>query len=194
MSNDNNRYAIHRVIAEEEEDTHNITSDAHNVIVDNFSHISNTQRDNANEILTSEKQDKSDDMAETLKGLTINNAGYYESGSANANDANGDPASDPEVYTHTSDGKKRKVTDSSNEYLQQKLSNKRTLLIINTTMDPQIDDRVATYGASPHKLRTPQTMEVITDAARKSAQVLWTPRCVSRTGRTVIPQVNAKFL
>ena len=56
-------------------------------------------------ILTSEKRDKSDTLAEMLKGLTINDAGYYESDPANANDTKGDPASDPKVCTHATDGK-----------------------------------------------------------------------------------------
>ena len=55
-----------------------------------------------------------DALAETLKGLTINYAVYYESDSANTNDAKGDPASYMKVSTHTTDVKKRKVTDTSN--------------------------------------------------------------------------------
>ena len=46
------------------------------------------------------------------------------------------------------------------------------------TIDPQIDDRVATCGASPHNIAMHQTREVITDTARSSAQVLQTPRRV----------------
>ena len=53
----------------------------------------------------------------TLKGFTINDAGYYE---PDENDAKGNPASYPKVSTHTIDGKKRKVTDTSNVNLQQK--------------------------------------------------------------------------
>ena len=79
--------------------------DAHNVSVDTFSHISNTQRDNENTILKIEKLDKLDALAEKLKGLTINNAGYYELDSVNVNDAKGDRASNPKIATHTSDGK-----------------------------------------------------------------------------------------
>ena len=86
MSNETIRYAIHKVIAEEE-------SVSHNVNVDTFSQTPNTQGDNGNTILTSEKQDKSDGLAETLKGFTINDAGYYGSESANVNDAKGNPAS-----------------------------------------------------------------------------------------------------
>ena len=61
--------------------------------------------------MKSERINNSDALTETFKGLTINKAGYYETGK---NDAKGDPASDPKVATHTSDGKKIKVTDPSN--------------------------------------------------------------------------------
>ena len=104
MSNEKIRDAIRRVFVEEEVDAHNVT-------VDTFSqtHVtSNTQGENENKILTSEKRNKSDALADTFKGLTINDAGYYESGSENENDAEGDPASDMKVATHTIDGKKRK--------------------------------------------------------------------------------------
>ena len=48
---------------------------------------------------------------ELTKGLTINDPGYYES---DKNDVKGYPSSYPKVDTQTSDGKKRKVTDTSN--------------------------------------------------------------------------------
>ena len=120
--------------------------------------------------MTSEKRDKSDTLAETLKGLTINNAGYCESDSANTNDTKVDPLSNRKIVTHISDGKKIKVTDTSNEDLQQKLLSNRTLPIITTTIDPHIDDMVATCGASPHELVTPQTTKGSTDVARSSWQ------------------------
>ena len=183
LSNENIRYAIHRVIAEEKLDVHNITSDTHNVTVDNFSQTSNTQREKKNTILTSEKRDKSDALEKTLKGLTINDAGYYESDSANANDTKIDPASNPEIATQTSDIKKRKVTDTRNRDFQQKLLSNRTLTIITATIDPRIDDMVATCGASPHKLATPQMTEVITDMSCSRAWILRTPRYVRWTDR-----------
>ena len=62
-------------------------SDANNVTADTFSHTPNTKRDNANAIFTSDKLDKLDNMANTLKYLTINDAGYYESNSAAASEA-----------------------------------------------------------------------------------------------------------
>ena len=85
--------------------------------MDNFSHTSNTQRDNANAILTSEKLDKSDKVAETLNYFTINHIEYYVSDSADKNDVKVDPAIDSNAVTHISDGKKRKVMDTSNRIL-----------------------------------------------------------------------------
>ena len=101
-------------------------------------------------------------VAETLNFLTINDSGYYESESVNANDGKGDPESDPKVATHASDRGKRKVTGTSNRYFN------RTLPMITTTIYPPIDNSVATSGAYPLKLATPQTIEVITDAARNN--------------------------
>ena len=63
------------------------------------------------------REKNSDALAKTLKGLTINNYGYHESDSTNANETKGDPASNPKVATHSSDRKKRKSTETSNGYL-----------------------------------------------------------------------------
>ena len=48
--------------------------DANNVTADTFSHTSNTQRENATALFTSEKLDTSVDLADMLKHLTINDA------------------------------------------------------------------------------------------------------------------------
>ena len=107
---------MHRVIAEEEAHEHDTTLDTNNVTVDTLSHTPitpNTQGENENAILTSERLDKSDSLAEMLNNLTVNDVGYYESDSENANH----PGSDPEVAIHTSEGKKRKVKDTSNRNL-----------------------------------------------------------------------------
>ena len=111
-------------------------------------------------------------LAETLTRLTINDAGYYEPDSSNVNCAKGNPTSDVNMDTHTTDGKNRKITDTSKGDLQQTLLSNRTYSIITTTIDPQIDNMVANYGASLHKLATPQTMEVTLDATHRSAWIL----------------------
>ena len=123
-------------------------------------------------ILTSEKRNKSDALAETLKGLTINNTGYDESKSANANEAKGDPASNPKVANHTSDRKKRKVKNTRNRDLQKKLLSNWNLPIIPTTIDPQIDDGIATCEGTHHTLLKLTMKEVIADAARGLSELL----------------------
>ena len=50
---------------------------SNNVTADTFSHTSSIQRDNSNTIFTSEKLDKSDDLADALKDLTIKDAKCY---------------------------------------------------------------------------------------------------------------------
>ena len=151
--------------------------------MDTFSQTSNTQGDNENTILKSEKLDKSDKLEEMLKDFTINNAEYYVSGSANTNDAKGDPASNPKTVNHTSDRNKRKVTDTSNGILQKKLLSNWTLPIVTTTMDPRIGDRIVTYGGTTHTLETNMTKEVIMDAVRSSARVNLAPSHISWIGR-----------
>ena len=137
--------------------------------------------------------------------MTINDAGYYESDSANANDTKGNPASDPNIITCTSGGKKIKVMDTSDGYLQKKLLSNRTLPIITTMMDPRIDDMIDTCRGTPHKIATNLKKEFITDVTCSSVRVLQTPRNVSRTcrdrntpGNTPYsvrsPQANSPFL
>ena len=128
--------------------------------------------------MTSERLNNSDALAETLKGLTINDTGYYES---DKNDTKGDPASNPKVATHTSDRKKK--SDTSNGNLKQILLSNRTLPIITITIDPRIPDMVETCGGTPHALMTPTTKGVIPDAAHSSVRVIRTPGHVSRTSR-----------
>ena len=70
---------IRKVIAKEEVNASNITLDAHNVSTDNFCQTPitpNTQGDNEKMILESERLNNPDAMAETLKGLTFNDAVY----------------------------------------------------------------------------------------------------------------------
>ena len=95
--------------------------------------------------------DKLDDMAETLNDLTIKNTAYHVSDSANADDANGNPASDPKTVTHASDGKK-KLADASNGILQKTLLSNQTLTIVTMIMDPRMDDMIATCRGNPHTL------------------------------------------
>ena len=98
LPNDNILESIRKFIEQES------ISDANNVTADTFSHTSNTQRQNANAIFTSEKLDKLDDLADTVEYLTTNDAKYYESNTVTASDAQGYPTRNPETVTHTSNG------------------------------------------------------------------------------------------
>ena len=77
-------------------------SGTNNVTEDKFSHTSNTQRENANAIFKSEKLDKSNNLADALNYLTINNYKYYESDTGTASDTQCDTTRNPETVTHTS--------------------------------------------------------------------------------------------
>ena len=59
LSNENILNEMYIIIAEY---AHNITSDTHNLNVNNFSQKFDTQRENKNTILISEKRDKSDEL------------------------------------------------------------------------------------------------------------------------------------
>ena len=62
--------------------------------------MTNAQKENENAVLTSEKQDKSDALVQTLRGLTIIDAGYYESYPETVNESKGNPARNPKIATH----------------------------------------------------------------------------------------------
>ena len=76
LSNENIREEIYKAVDKES------ILDANNVTANTFSHVSNTQIENANKIFTSDKLDKSDDQEEMLKDLKISDAKYYVSKSA----------------------------------------------------------------------------------------------------------------
>ena len=141
-------------------------SDADNITADTIIHTSNTQRENANVIFTSEKLDKSDEMADALKDLIINDAGYHESDTATASDAQVDPTRDPKTVTHISNGK-GKVMETSNGNFKQKLLSNRNLPVVVPTM-------------APHTLLTPATKEFVVDPALGDAWVNRTPQQVSQ--------------
>ena len=102
-------------------------SDANSVTVNTFSHTSSTQRDNASTIFTSEKLDKLDALVDALNDLTIKYPKYYESNSATASDAQGDPTRDPKTVTHASN-RKGTVTNTRNGNSEQKLLRTRPSL------------------------------------------------------------------
>ena len=133
--------------------------DSHNITADNFSHASNTQRDNANTILTSEKLDKLYNLEETLKYLTINYDEYYISNSANINDANAILQAIPKQLLTLVKNRERLQTPAT-ELLKYLLRN-RTFSVVLQTMNPRIDYRIVMIGGASHMISTPATEEVI---------------------------------
>ena len=101
LSNDKTGEAMHKIMEEES------ILDANNINVDTFSHMSNTKRQNTDAIFTGEKLDKPDDLADELKYLTINGAGYYISNSVSANDIHGNLTRNLKTVTHTSKRKEK---------------------------------------------------------------------------------------
>ena len=161
--------------------------------MDTFSHTSNTQRDNSNTIFTSEKLNKSDDLVDTLKDFTINDAKYYVSNSATENDAKCDPESNPETVTHTSDGKE-KVTDTSNINSQQKSLSNQNLPVVVPEMNPSINDRIASIGGASQTFSMPATKEVFIFMACGGAWINYNLRQVSWTSSTEAHQAALVML
>ena len=139
----------------------------------------NTQINNAN--IPNERQISSDILAETLKGFkiltlhsTINDSTYYN---LEKYDAESNPKNDPLVATHTSDGKKRKVTDTdtTNRIFPQKLLINRTIPVIISPIDPPIADEVAASRGTLHARQKIASKEIVTDAVRSGAHVFRYP-------------------
>ena len=127
-----------------------------------------------------ERQISSNILAETIKvfkGLTldstINDSAYYHS---EEDDAEIDPNRNPKVATHTNGGKKRKVTDTdtTNGNYPRKLLINRLIPVTIPTIDQKISEDTAGIGDTLHARRTILSKEIVTNAARRSARVLWT--------------------
>ena len=156
LSNENIQEEIHKVMDEES------ILDTNNATADTFSHTSNTQRENANVIFTSEKLDKSDELEDRLKDLTINDATCYVSKSATTSDTQGDLTCDTNTVTHTSNVKE-KIVDTSNRNFEQQLLSNRTLPLFVPMMNLRIDNRIALIGGVSQTLSTDGTKEVVAD-------------------------------
>ena len=159
LLNDKIQEAMRKAVEEK------LLSNANNKTVDAFSHTSNTQAENSNKNFTSEKLDKSDDLSNALKDLTINDSKYYESDTATASDAQGDSTRNLKTVTHTSNGNEKvtsngneKVTDPSNKNFEQKLLSNLTLPVVFLTINLRIDPRIVTIVVAPQMLLTPNTM------------------------------------
>ena len=77
---------------------------SNNVTKNIFGHASNTQRENVNSIFTSDKLEKSDELVDAVKNLTINDAGYYKSNTATTSGAQDNLTYNLNTVNHTSNG------------------------------------------------------------------------------------------
>ena len=134
----------------------------------------NTQGKNENKILTNERRNTLDILAETLKGLTlhskINDSVYYN---LDEDESESDPKRDPLVATHTSDGKKRKFTDNdtTNGNYPQKLLINRLIPVIILTIELTIADGVAAVRGTAHARHTIALKVIITNTVRSGAHI-----------------------
>ena len=154
-----------------EEEERNAT----NVTTYNFIQTPITTNAQINKIdVANERQISSESLAETIKGFnkltlqsTINDSAYDHS---NKNVAESDPESDPLVDTHTSDGKKRKITDTDTtkgNSPHKLLTNREIPAIIQGVIPPvkqTTADGVATSGRVLHAVRAVLHKEIVTVA------------------------------
>ena len=149
--------------------------------------MTNTPRNKAK--VTNERRIYLDILAETIKGFkgltlepTINNSAYYHS---EKNDAKSDPKSDPFVATHTSDGKRRKVTDTdtNNRNYPHKLLINRLITdiipVVILSINQTTTDGVAASGGTLHAVRMILLKETVTDAAHSAAHIFKDPPVVN---------------
>ena len=178
-------------MAEMEEVEHDSKLNANNVTMDTLFHQSPIMNNTKGEIadVTSERQISSDILAETIKVFnrltllsTIKDSADYHS---EKNDAERDTKSDQVVATHTSDGKKRKVTDTdaTNVNFPHKLLINRIIPDIIPVVIPPVHqttaDGVAASGETLHAVRTFLSKKIVTDAACSAAHVFKDPLVVN---------------
>ena len=143
----------------------------------------NTQREKTK--VANERRISLGSLTEMLKGFnrltlqsTINDSADDHS---NKNVAKSDPKSDPLVATHTSDGKKRKVTDTdtTNRNSPHKLLINRLIPDIIPDAIPPVDQTVAEdatgSGETLHAHCMILSKEIVTDAAHSAVHVFRTP-------------------
>ena len=136
-----------------------------------------TQGENRNAIFISERINTSDMLAETLKVLTldstINDSAYCHS---DENDAEINSKSDLLVATHTSDRKKRKVTntDTTNKNSQQILWINQTLPIVMPPIDLMVSDGVAAGRGTNHARQTTDSKVIVADVVHVLSRLLRT--------------------
>ena len=118
--------------------------------------------------------------------LTISNSAYYDS---EEHDAVSDTKSDLLVATHTSDGNERKITDTDTTKINPPHKLILNRLIPNIIpgaihlIDHTITEDVAGIRETLDTRQTVLLKEIVRDAERSGARILWNPMEVSRTGR-----------
>ena len=95
--------------------------------------------------------------------MTINDAKYYESNTATASDAQGNPTRNTETATHTSNGNES-VTHTSNGNFEQKILSNQTIPVSPPDINTGIDQGIAPIILSPQTLLMPATKEAVADA------------------------------
>ena len=108
-----------------------------------------------------------DEIEDSIKSLTIDDAEYFESNTATASDAQGNLTSHPETVTH-----------ASNIIFEQKLLSCRTIPIL----PPPTNLGIASIILPPPMLVKPTTKEIVAHAVSSSACTSRILRQVSSTG------------
>ena len=97
--------------------------------------------------------------------LKINDAGYYELNTATVSDTQGNLTHNPEIVTHTSNGK-----------FEQKLLSYRTIPVLPLSTDPGIDQWIAVIKLIPQTLLMPETKKIVvnpTSGGRWTSMTAW---------------------
>ena len=77
--------------------------DSINITADVFSRAYSSMRENPNAIFIKEKVQTQENLVDAINNLTINNAGYALN-TVTVSGAQGDPTSNPDTVTYTSNG------------------------------------------------------------------------------------------
>ena len=189
LSNEKLRQAVSTVIVETEEEERETKLNVNNVTMDTFIQspvTTYTQRNKTD--VPNERQISLDILAEMIKGFkgltlqsTMNYSAYYHS---DENDAKSDPKSDELVDTHSSDGKKRRVTDTdtTNGTSPHKLLINRLIPdiipVVILPMNQTTVDGVAEIGGTLHAVRMILFKDIVVDAVCSAACVFKYPTVV----------------
>ena len=142
--------------------------DATNITAEMFSHAPSSQRENPNEIFTSERLEKSDELVDTINNLTRNNS-KYELNTATAIYSQGNLMSNPDTVTH-----------NRNRILDQQLLSCQTIRE-DSVLTPPTNPSIDAISLAPPTLLTPTVKQILADAMSGNA---WTDRNPQQTSKT----------